>query len=236
MRRDSIFYQLFQQFPALLFELLPDPPRNAEGYRFDAVSVKEPRFEIDGVWLPPEDAPGTVYFCEVQFQRDERLYERVFAESLLYFYRHRDRFDDWQAVIIYPSRAIEQRQCHPYRSLLASEQVHRVYLEELGNLEELSVWVAVLVLTTLRESETPAAARYLWTRVQREVAAPTDRVIMEMITTIVSYRFEQWGRAEVEAMLNITFEETRLYRELREEAHAKGLAEGWQTGRQEGRQ
>jgi predicted transposase YdaD len=29
MRRDSIFYQIFQQSPALLFELLADPPEDA---------------------------------------------------------------------------------------------------------------------------------------------------------------------------------------------------------------
>jgi predicted transposase/invertase (TIGR01784 family) len=82
MRRDSIFYKLFQQSPNLLFELLINPPVNADEYRFDSVAVKEPKFEIDGVFLPPESQnPGVVYFCEVQFQKDERLYERVFAES-----------------------------------------------------------------------------------------------------------------------------------------------------------
>ncbi|NEP62208.1 MAG: DUF2887 domain-containing protein, partial [Symploca sp. SIO2G7] len=67
MRRDSIFYRLFQQSPALVFELLETPPANATDYRFDSVAVKEPKFEIDGVFLPPdtEDA-GVVYFCEVQ--------------------------------------------------------------------------------------------------------------------------------------------------------------------------
>ena len=70
MRRDSIFYQLFQQFPPLLFQLLPTPPSNVDAYRFDSVAVKEPKFEIDGVFLP-NDADGAVYFCEVQFQKDE---------------------------------------------------------------------------------------------------------------------------------------------------------------------
>lgn len=66
MRRDSIFYRLFQQSPELLFELLKDPPPNAQDYRFDSVAVKEPKFEIDGVFLPPEpEAKGVVYFCEV---------------------------------------------------------------------------------------------------------------------------------------------------------------------------
>jgi predicted transposase YdaD len=71
MPRDSIFYRLFKQSPILLFDLLPTPPEDASGYRFESVAVKEPKFEIDGVFLPPEsDTSGTVYFCEVQFQRD----------------------------------------------------------------------------------------------------------------------------------------------------------------------
>jgi Protein of unknown function (DUF2887) len=32
MRRDSIFYKLFQQSPTLLFELLTNPPANAGEY------------------------------------------------------------------------------------------------------------------------------------------------------------------------------------------------------------
>jgi predicted transposase YdaD len=66
MRRDPIFYQMFQRSPQLLFDLIGDHPSNAADYRFDAVAVKEPKFEIDGVFLPPASEPGTVYFCEVQ--------------------------------------------------------------------------------------------------------------------------------------------------------------------------
>jgi predicted transposase YdaD len=80
MRRDSIFYKLFQQSPTLLFELVTNPPRNSDRYRFDSVAVKEPKFEIDGVFLPPEtEGKGIVYFCEVQFQKDELLYERLYG-------------------------------------------------------------------------------------------------------------------------------------------------------------
>ena len=62
MRRDSISYYLFQTYPTILFELLPNPPANAANYRFDSVAVKEPKFEIDGVFLPPEtETPGVVY-------------------------------------------------------------------------------------------------------------------------------------------------------------------------------
>ena len=91
MRRDSIFYTFFQRSPTAIFDLLPDPSANANSYRFDSVSVKEAKFEMDGVFLPPEDAPGTVYFCEVQMQKIKTLYERLFAESFLYFYQNRLR-------------------------------------------------------------------------------------------------------------------------------------------------
>jgi predicted transposase/invertase (TIGR01784 family) len=223
MRRDSIFYKLFQQSPTLLFELLTNPPINAEEYKFDSVAVKEPKFEIDGVFLPPENAnPGIVYFCEVQFQKDEKLYERVFAESSLYFYRNRDRFSDWQAVIIYPARSIEQIDTHPHRTLLNGNQVHRVYLDELGDIHSLPLWVAVMVLTTIEEEQAPAEARYLLARSREEASLPTSRAIIEIITTIMTYRFEQLSRREVESMLDITLKETRVYREIKEEGREEG--------------
>jgi predicted transposase/invertase (TIGR01784 family) len=224
MRRDSIFYKLFQQSPSLLFQLLQNPPANADDYRFDSVAVKEPRFEIDGVFLPPENEKlGIVYFCEVQFQKDEQLYERVFAESSLYFYRNRARFGDWQAVIIYPSRKTEQSDIYPHRSLLNGEQVHRVYLDELGDIRQLPVWVALMVLTTVEEGQAPEAARYLLTKTNAEISSPSSRAIIEMITTIMVYKFEKLSRTEVESMLGITLKETRVYREIKEEGREEGL-------------
>ncbi|MDD1421044.1 Rpn family recombination-promoting nuclease/putative transposase [Dolichospermum sp. ST_sed1] len=227
MRRDSIFYKLFQQSPSLLFQLLQNPPANADDYRFDSVAVKEPRFEIDGVFLPPENEnSGVVYFCEVQFQVDKQLYERVFAESSLYFYRNRARFSDWQAVIIYPSRKTEQSDIYPHRSLLNGEQVHRVYLDELGDFHQLPVWVALMVLTTVEEGQAPEAARYLLTKTNEEIPSPSSRAIIEMITTIMVYKFEKLSRTEVESMLGITLKETRVYREIKEEGREEGREEG----------
>jgi predicted transposase/invertase (TIGR01784 family) len=162
MRRDSIFFRLFQQSPTLLFELLEQPPENAARYRFDAVAVKETKFEIDGVFLPPEgEPPGPIFFVEAQFQRDETLYERLWSESSRYFYQNRPRFSDWQAVVIYPTRKMEQRDLHPHRSLLTGEQVHRVYLKELGDIQTLPLGLALMVLTTLSKKRMPAEARVL---------------------------------------------------------------------------
>ncbi|MDJ0662407.1 MAG: Rpn family recombination-promoting nuclease/putative transposase [Crocosphaera sp.] len=227
MRRDSIFYKLFQTYPALLFELVTNPPENASEYKFDSVAIKEPRFEIDGVFLPPEnESTGVVYFCEVQFQKDERLYERVFAESFLYFYRNRDRFSNWKAVIIYPNRNTEQNDTISYDILLNSEQVNRIYLDELGHIRELPLELAVMLLTTVDEEQAPQEARYLLQRTQQERPKQLKQGIIELITTIIAYKFETLTRYEVEEMLGITFEETRFYQDIEQTGREKGRKEG----------
>jgi predicted transposase YdaD len=48
---------------------------------------------------------------------------------------------------------------------------------------------------------------------------------MELITTIMVYKFEQLSRAEVESMLGITLKETRVYREIKEEGQLEGRQE-----------
>lgn len=223
MRRDSLFYKLFQQSPELFFALLPIAPEAITGYRFDSVAVKEPKFEIDGVFLPPEE-PGVVYYCEVQFQKDERLYERLFGESFLHFYRNRDRFSDWRAVIIYPSRNVEQSDIEPYRDFLESDRVWRVYLNELGNIRELPVPLSLLMLTAEKQQRVAAEAKHLVARVPKEVSETTSRkFILEMVTTIVSYQLEHLTRREIEAMLNtnLTSRDVRAFQDCRQEGAAE---------------
>ena len=230
MKRDSLFYRIFQNSPALLFDLLENPPDNASDYRFDSVAVKEPTFEIDGVFLPP-DSNGVIYFCEVQFQKKNSLYERVFGESFLYFYRNRELYSDWQAVVIYPNRSIEQSNTHPYRALLNCDQVHRVYLDELGEIQQLPLGVALMVLTTLEEEQAPEEARALLARTQQEIPEPeASRNLIEIISTIMVYRFTNLSRQEVDAMLGLQLSDTRVYREAKEEGRQEGRQEGLQQG------
>jgi predicted transposase/invertase (TIGR01784 family) len=162
---------------------------------------------------------------EVQFQRDELLYERLFGEALLYFYRNRRRFGDWQAVVIYPDRAVEQTDCYPYRSLLNSEQVQRVYLNELGEASQLPIEVALMLLTTASEAQAPGAARSLLSRVEQEaIAAERKQAIIGVVVTILSYQFTSLSRVEIEAMLDIRFAETRLYQDVKQEGRQEEAA------------
>jgi predicted transposase/invertase (TIGR01784 family) len=216
MRRDTIFYQLFQQSPTLLFELLPQPPENAARYTFEAVEVKETGFRMDGVFLPP-DVSGAIYFSEAQFQKDEMLYERMLAEISIYVYRNRDRISDWQAVVIYPSRSIEQSNTGMVLELLASGRIQRIYLDELGEIEELPIGVGLMVLTTLEGDEAKTEAR---SAIERSGG---DRAIIDLISTIVVYKFSELSREEVDAMLGIELQQTRVYQEARAEEREIGL-------------
>ena len=74
-----------------------------------------------------------------------------------------------------------------------------------------------MVLTTLNEQQAPEEARYLISRSSNEQPENTSRAIIDLITTIITYKFEQLSRSDVEAMLGITLKETRLYQEIKEE-------------------
>jgi predicted transposase/invertase (TIGR01784 family) len=212
MRRDTIFYKIFQQSPTLLFELLPQPPERAGEYIFDSVEVKETSFRMDGVFVPP-DPSGIVYFCEVQFQPDELLYERMVSEISIYAYRHRTLFWDWRAVAIYPSRSLEQSQKEVVADMLVSGRITPIYLDELPDTEELPIGLGLMVLTTLEGDLATAEARRLIRQSQ------SSRDIINLVSTIILYKFNNLSRDEVDLMLGIELQQTRVYQDaMAEEA------------------
>jgi predicted transposase/invertase (TIGR01784 family) len=208
MRRDTIFYQLFRQSPTLLFDLISQPPVDADLYTFDSIEVKETSFRMDGVFVPPNPS-GTVYFCEVQFQPDELLYERILSEISIYIYRHRNLFSDWRAIVIYPSRSLEQSDRNAVVDLLASGRIVRVYLDELGAVSELPIGLGLMVLTTLEGDEAKAEARRL-VDLNRNSGA-----IINLVSTIVLYKFGTLSRDEVDLMLGTELQQTRVYQEAK---------------------
>jgi predicted transposase YdaD len=85
-------------------------------------------------------------------------------------------------------------------------------------MEDLPLGVAAMVLTIAKESVAPEKARMLIKRVNEEVAALDVRQgIIEMISTIVVYKFTNLSRQEIDAMLGTKLEETRVYQETRAE-------------------
>lgn len=87
MKTDTIFYQLFQNFPSIFFELIGQPATATSRYQFTSLEVKQRAFRFDGLFLPVAESPELpIYFVEVQFQKKSNFYARLFAEIFLYFY------------------------------------------------------------------------------------------------------------------------------------------------------
>jgi predicted transposase/invertase (TIGR01784 family) len=219
MRRDSIFYKLFKQFPGLLFELVDQPPPEADSYQFESVEVKETAFRIDGVFLPPANAVSqVVFFAEVQFQKDEDLYFRFFSELSLFMHRHPIRYDDWFGVIIFGSRNLEPSNLRIHRSLLGGDQIRRVYLDELGDVQQQPLELGLMLLTIKEGTEAIETARFLLEQAQEQ----SEIAIIDLITTIIVYKFTNLSREEIIAMLGLDLEEPRALREAKEEGREEG--------------
>ncbi|GAX45705.1 hypothetical protein NIES4075_67260 [Tolypothrix sp. NIES-4075] len=227
MKRDSIYYQIFKRFPGLLFELVDDPPIEAQNYRFESVEVKETAFRIDGVFLPPEGATSkVVFFAEVQFQKDEALYYRFFTESMMYLNRNRFQYDDWFCVVIFPDRSSEPSDTRIHRLFLNSDQVQRIYLDELGDPNTLPIGINLMQLTLASDETMAEQAKQLIERVELEETGTLPKnEILDIITTIAVYKFSSLSREEVEAMLGLTLEQTRVYQEAKAEGREEREAE-----------
>jgi predicted transposase YdaD len=79
-----------------------------------------------------------------------------------------------------------------------------------------------MVLTTVDEEAAPDAARMLLSRTAREITTSASaQDIIDLIGTIMVYKFTNLSRQEIDAMLGIRLEETRVYREAREEEREK---------------
>jgi len=222
MRRDSIWYKLFKQIPGLLFDLTGEVPPNADRYRFDSVEVKESSFRIDGVFLPPEDALSqSIFFAEVQLQKDDALYQRFFSEIFLFLRRSEVAYGDWAGVLIYGSRSMEPSSSVWYRSLLSSSQISQIYLDELGDWRELPLELGLVSLTNASEEEAPEQARLL---LERGAQVEQREAIIELVRTIMFYKFSTLSWEAIEAMLNIQdvqLEQTRVYQDMEVKAQQK---------------
>ncbi len=219
MKTDSLFYQIFNLSPGIFFELIGRPATEANGYEFRSVEIKQPDFRIDGVFVPSGNASAqTVYFVEVQFQKDQLLYHRFFAELFLYLEQNLTT-RDWQAVVIYPRSSLEPDESGLYRVLLESPQVQRVYLEQLAAVADPSLGLGLVQLVVETEAQAANRARQLIQQSQQEAVAGLSRqAIIELIQTIVVYKFPQLSREEIEQMLGLSeLKQTRVYQEALQE-------------------
>lgn len=221
LKTDSIFYRLFQANPSLLFDLVGQPSELADGYEFRSVEIKQLAFRIDGVLLPKsESTDQTVWFVEVQFQKDPYFYHRFLAEVSLFLKLHPQTVD-WQAAVLFVNRSVEPdpEQLHLHRAFVYSNQVHRVFLNDLSSLTTASIGVSLIQLILSKQTDAVIQARSLLTRAQtQDRTDPKIAAIIELIETIVVYKFPQLSRQEIERMLGLSeLRQTKVYQEALQE-------------------
>ena len=221
MKTDSLFYQLFQSVPSLFFELIEDT--QASGYRFDSVEVKQTSFRCDGVFLPDENTAETpIYFVEVQWEKDEELYARLFSEIFLYLRHHPDQ-QFWRAVLIYPRQSSEGTINPAYEVLIKSEQVQRIYLEDLQEIQPLSWGLKLFRLIIESESKAAEEASEILREIKTETLPISLESIEELVQTIIVYKFPQLSRQEIAKMLGLaeSITQTRVYQEGKQEGECQ---------------
>jgi predicted transposase/invertase (TIGR01784 family) len=201
MRTDHLFYKLFTTFPDTLFALAGAPTPAPGSYRFDSVEVKETALRIDGVFVPTLPAQPH-YFIEVQFQRDEEIYWRLFTEVLLYL-RESAPQGDWRVVLVFARRSLDVPLPAALRSLGADARVQRVYLEELSLPEDAPLGLSLARLVVEDEETFPQQARRLIERTREQMPEGEGRRrALEFIEIMIVYKL-QYSPEEIRAMFTM---------------------------------
>ena len=235
MKTDTLFYQLFQSFHTLLFELIDRPIAEAEGYQFTTAEIKEKAFRFDGIFIPTtNDKP--IFFIEVQFQPKNDFYWEYLSEIFLYLNQYRP-INKWQAVAIFAKRNCEPEIVDHVQEMIDSNRIIRVYLEDLVRQETNSLTIAIIQLILAPENKAPKLARQINEKVQQEPNTDLQDQVVKFIETVLVYKFPKLSRQEIEAMFTFNdLKNTRVYQEAKQEGLQLGKQEGLQLGKQEGLQ
>lgn len=237
MKTDSLFYKLFSYRPALAFELADLGVKDARGYRFHSEEIKQTAFRIDGVLTPAKTArKKPIVYVEVQCQPDKEFYSRFFSEIFLHL-RHQKPQHPWQALVIYSSRNIERLAAFGhYDELIASSNVHIIYLDELFEQETDNLGVQLLKLIML-EGGLVDRAKDMIAKARQIKPKTESQKLLELIETIMVYRLPDLNRKEIQKMLNFTdadLKKTQFYKDVFTEGEETGMMKGIAKGIQEG--
>ncbi len=99
--------------------------------------------------------------------------------------------------------------------------------EQLSSTPESSIGISLVQLTVEPPEQTVEQAKQLIELARQPAIAPlSESEIIDIVTTIVAYKFTNLSREQVEAMLGITIEQTRLYQEAKAEGRQEGELRG----------
>ncbi len=227
MKTDSLFYRIFHTLPEIFFALTGFDYSPAD-YQFQAIEIKQTSFRLDGIFKPIATNPTLpTIFVEVQFQADGEFYSRFFSEIFLYLRQYPQR-NPCKAVVIYPERKTETDDIYRYGELINVASISRIYLHENLNQAATNWQLSLLKLIIADVKTVPALAKNLITTLAVQ-NSPQD-ALLDLIETIVTYKFPHLTREEVKKMIHIPdihldLRTTQFYKDVFAEGQLKGKQE-----------
>ena len=235
MKTDTLFYQLFQEFPWIFFQLIEREQINIDAYEFIAPEIKQRSFRLDGLFTTTEEYSDLpLFFVEVQFYEETDFYDRLFPSIFLYFSQYKPVNSDWYAIVIFDRESNDVTIPNRYRDL-AETRLQRIYLDRVSGAEQLNLGVGILKLVVEPSSNAGELARNLITRTEQEILDRTNqKQLQELIETIIIYKFPNLSYEEIETMLNLQeIKQTRVYQDAKSEGKLEGKLEGKEEGKLE---
>ncbi|PZU91256.1 MAG: hypothetical protein DCE90_19830, partial [Pseudanabaena sp.] len=170
------------------------------------------------------------------FQQKDDFYWEYLSEIYLYLNQYRPQ-QEWQAIAIFARRSYEPEPRSHVQEMLDCQRIRRVYLEDLLERETDSFAIGIIQLILSSESQAVTKARQLGERIEQESDTEIQEQVLELIETVLVYKFPKLGRQEIEAMFTYSdLKQTRVYQEAREEGEQRGEERGEQRGLKLGEQ
>ncbi|GJD20668.1 hypothetical protein RIVM261_056240 [Rivularia sp. IAM M-261] len=227
MKRDTIFYELFQEFPNIFFELIGETNANPDIYNFKSQEIKRRGFRLDGIFVPPKgNRNQPTYFLEVQCYKDLKFYIRFLTSIILFFNQYPPYSSDWYAIVIFDTHKNDVS-CPGYLSALEQAHVKRFYLSDMGDDAYQSLGLGILKLIVEGKRKAKKSAKQLVDKARLELTnKAAQETFLELIESIVINKYPKLSREEVQEMLTLNLiRGTRYYQELKEELKEEITAE-----------
>jgi predicted transposase YdaD len=104
-------------------------------------------------------------------------------------------------------------------------------LEDLVDRETDSFAINIIQLILSTESQAVTMARQLGEKIEQETDPEIQEQVLELIETVLVYKFPKLSRQEIEAMFTYSdLKQTRVYQEAREEGELRGEKRGLVKG------
>ncbi len=201
----NLFHNLFEEQPELALRLAGLPAPEHAHYRFTSVELKEKAHRIDGVLLP-DDPSLPVIIVEVQFHRDEQVYDRIVSETALYKLQNPE-VHTLQMLLFLRSREIDT-DAGVWHHLVAGGTLRVLYLDEQTaamNAEiegEAAVLLMRLTVTPSDIAKDGAIVHQLGTAIDGITDRKRQQLFRDLFVSLYLSKYKQLTLEEIRAMID----------------------------------